>query len=219
MGYLREVCEDETMNSRAMRGNCIPLALCCSNVVNERLYAMNDDEFSLIFLQERLLLSVLPRHVAMEMKADIAGKPKDTMFHKIYIQRHENVRWVTPRVSRREDIKKKRKKEEKEKKISQRFSVVIKFRLIVVNDSFCTVWLPFGHLSSMKFELHVWRFEIVRSEVWNFLFEGLRAFVWKFRSFCLKVWEPLFEGFRVFVSKFEGLRAFVWRFESFCLEV
>ncbi|XP_031369851.1 adenylate cyclase type 6 [Apis dorsata] len=27
----------------------------------------------------------------MEMKADIAGKPKDTMFHKIYIQRHENV--------------------------------------------------------------------------------------------------------------------------------
>ena len=45
-----------------------------------------------LFSQERLLLSVLPRHVAMEMKADIAGKPKDTMFHKIYIQRHENVR-------------------------------------------------------------------------------------------------------------------------------
>ncbi|CAH1788216.1 unnamed protein product [Owenia fusiformis] len=41
--------------------------------------------------QERLLLSVLPRHVAMEMKSDIAGKPKDTMFHKIYIQRHDNV--------------------------------------------------------------------------------------------------------------------------------
>ena len=30
----------------------------------------------------------------MEMKADIAGAPKDTMFHKIYIQRHDNVRWV-----------------------------------------------------------------------------------------------------------------------------
>lgn len=44
--------------------------------------------------QERLLLSVLPRHVAMEMKADIAGNAKDTMFHKIYIQRHENVRSV-----------------------------------------------------------------------------------------------------------------------------
>ncbi|XP_065559206.1 adenylate cyclase type 5-like isoform X2 [Artemia franciscana] len=41
--------------------------------------------------QEQLLLSVLPRHVAMEMKADIAGKQKDTMFHKIYIQKHENV--------------------------------------------------------------------------------------------------------------------------------
>lgn len=42
--------------------------------------------------QERLLLSVLPRHVAMEMKADIAGQPKEEQFHKIYIQRHENVR-------------------------------------------------------------------------------------------------------------------------------
>uniref|UniRef100_A0A1B0A6Z0 adenylate cyclase n=1 Tax=Glossina pallidipes TaxID=7398 RepID=A0A1B0A6Z0_GLOPL len=41
--------------------------------------------------QERLLLSVLPRHVAMEMKDDIAGQPRDTQFHKIYIQRHDNV--------------------------------------------------------------------------------------------------------------------------------
>ena len=40
---------------------------------------------------------VLPRHVAMEMKADIAGKPRDSnsQFHKIYIQRHENVRYNT----------------------------------------------------------------------------------------------------------------------------
>lgn len=45
-----------------------------------------------IFSQERLLLSVLPRHVAMEMKADIAGQPKQEQFHKIYIQKHENVR-------------------------------------------------------------------------------------------------------------------------------
>ncbi len=44
------------------------------------------------YLQERLLLSVLPRHVAMEMKADIAGIPTDKQFHKIYIQKHENVR-------------------------------------------------------------------------------------------------------------------------------
>ena len=28
----------------------------------------------------------------MEMKADIAGAVTDTMFHKIYIQRYENVR-------------------------------------------------------------------------------------------------------------------------------
>ena len=48
----------------------------------------------LINFQERLLLSVLPQHVAMEMKADIAGNTKDSMFHKIYIQRHDNVRFV-----------------------------------------------------------------------------------------------------------------------------
>ncbi|XP_038116200.1 adenylate cyclase type 6 isoform X1 [Culex quinquefasciatus] len=41
--------------------------------------------------QEQLLLSVLPRHVAMEMKNDIAGQPQEAQFHKIYIQRHENV--------------------------------------------------------------------------------------------------------------------------------
>ncbi|CDQ66895.1 unnamed protein product [Oncorhynchus mykiss] len=40
--------------------------------------------------QERLLLSVLPRHVAMEMKADINAKKEDMMFHKIYIQKHDN---------------------------------------------------------------------------------------------------------------------------------
>jgi len=44
--------------------------------------------------QERLLLSVLPRHVAMEMKADIEGDKSRqyTQFSKIYIQRHVNVR-------------------------------------------------------------------------------------------------------------------------------
>ncbi|XP_031421655.1 adenylate cyclase type 6 isoform X2 [Clupea harengus] len=41
--------------------------------------------------QERLLLSVLPRHVAMEMKADINAKKEHMMFHKIYIQKHDNV--------------------------------------------------------------------------------------------------------------------------------
>ncbi|KAK7878486.1 hypothetical protein WMY93_030322 [Mugilogobius chulae] len=41
--------------------------------------------------QERLLLSVLPRHVAVEMKEDINAKKEDMMFHKIYIQKHDNV--------------------------------------------------------------------------------------------------------------------------------
>ncbi len=51
------------------------------------------------------MLSVLPRHVAMEMKADIAGKPTDTQFHKIYIQKHENVRYgVRQRHSLPEDL-------------------------------------------------------------------------------------------------------------------
>lgn len=47
-----------------------------------------------IYSQERLLLSVLPRHVAMEMKDDIAGKPQEAQFHKIYIQQYDNVRYA-----------------------------------------------------------------------------------------------------------------------------
>ena len=39
---------------------------------------------------ERLLLSVLPQHVAHEMKQDIMS-PVSGQFHKIYIQRHEQV--------------------------------------------------------------------------------------------------------------------------------
>jgi adenylate cyclase 1 len=39
---------------------------------------------------ERLLLSVLPQHVAMEMKNDILS-PVEGQFHKIYIQKYENV--------------------------------------------------------------------------------------------------------------------------------
>ncbi len=52
-------------------------------------------------LQERLLLSVLPRHVAMEMKADINAKKEDMMFHKIYIQKHDNVRYTNAKTSTR----------------------------------------------------------------------------------------------------------------------
>ena len=40
-----------------------------------------------------MLLSVLPQHVAVEMKGDIMS-PVEGQFHKIYIQRHENVRSV-----------------------------------------------------------------------------------------------------------------------------
>uniref|UniRef100_A0A4W2CPL2 adenylate cyclase n=1 Tax=Bos indicus x Bos taurus TaxID=30522 RepID=A0A4W2CPL2_BOBOX len=39
---------------------------------------------------ERLLMSLLPRNVAMEMKEDFL-KPPERIFHKIYIQRHDNV--------------------------------------------------------------------------------------------------------------------------------
>lgn len=38
-------------------------------------------------------MSLLPRNVAMEMKEDFL-KPPERIFHKIYIQRHDNVRWV-----------------------------------------------------------------------------------------------------------------------------
>ncbi|XP_076839888.1 adenylate cyclase type 6 isoform X2 [Brachyhypopomus gauderio] len=50
-----------------------------------------NQEDTFLWKQERLLLSVLPRHVAMEMKADISAKKEDMMFHKIYIQKHDNV--------------------------------------------------------------------------------------------------------------------------------
>ena len=42
--------------------------------------------------QERLLQSVLPEHVAREMKDDIMS-PVEGQFHKIYIRKHENVRY------------------------------------------------------------------------------------------------------------------------------
>lgn len=41
--------------------------------------------------QERLLLSVLPRHVAVKMRQDL-GSTASEPFKKIYMSRHENVR-------------------------------------------------------------------------------------------------------------------------------
>ncbi|XP_072902223.1 adenylate cyclase type 5 [Hemitrygon akajei] len=54
--------------------------------IQARLHSQKENQ-----QQERLLLSVLPRHVAMEMKADINAKQEVMMFHKIYIQKHDNV--------------------------------------------------------------------------------------------------------------------------------
>lgn len=48
--------------------------------------------FSLfILLQERLLLSVLPEHVAVKMRQDLGSEASEP-FKKIYMSRHENVR-------------------------------------------------------------------------------------------------------------------------------
>uniref|UniRef100_A0A8C9VJY3 adenylate cyclase n=1 Tax=Scleropages formosus TaxID=113540 RepID=A0A8C9VJY3_SCLFO len=53
--------------------------------IEERLRLEDENE-----KQERLLMSLLPRNVAMEMKEDFL-KPPERIFHKIYIQRHDNV--------------------------------------------------------------------------------------------------------------------------------
>ncbi|XP_062251808.1 adenylate cyclase type 1 [Platichthys flesus] len=55
------------------------------NCIEERLKLEDENE-----KQERLLMSLLPRNVAMEMKEDFL-KPPERIFHKIYIQRHDNV--------------------------------------------------------------------------------------------------------------------------------
>uniref|UniRef100_A0A8C6PX28 Adenylate cyclase type 1 n=1 Tax=Nothobranchius furzeri TaxID=105023 RepID=A0A8C6PX28_NOTFU len=55
------------------------------NCIEEKLRMEDENE-----KQERLLMSLLPRNVAMEMKEDFL-KPPERIFHKIYIQRHDNV--------------------------------------------------------------------------------------------------------------------------------
>ncbi|XP_073727840.1 adenylate cyclase type 1b [Misgurnus anguillicaudatus] len=55
------------------------------NCIEEKLHMEDENE-----KQERLLMSLLPRNVAMEMKEDFL-KPPERIFHKIYIQRHDNV--------------------------------------------------------------------------------------------------------------------------------
>lgn len=56
------------------------------NCVAARLEIQDENE-----KLERLLLSVLPQHVAMQMKNDILS-PVAGQFQRIYIQKHENVR-------------------------------------------------------------------------------------------------------------------------------
>ncbi|KAI6222383.1 Adenylyl cyclase V [Aphelenchoides fujianensis] len=41
--------------------------------------------------QENILLSVLPKHIANDMKKDIDNSENTQMFHKIYIQKHNNI--------------------------------------------------------------------------------------------------------------------------------
>lgn len=81
---------------------CLLILICCSEKVFLCVYLYTC--FTCVrvisnLIQERLLLSVLPRHVAMEMKADINAKKEDMMFHKIYIQKHDNVRYTNAKTS------------------------------------------------------------------------------------------------------------------------
>lgn len=45
--------------------------------------------------QEEILLSVLPKQIAIDVRKNIDRNPKkNTMFHKIYIRKHDNIRFV-----------------------------------------------------------------------------------------------------------------------------
>ncbi|KAI1705680.1 adenylate and guanylate cyclase catalytic domain-containing protein [Ditylenchus destructor] len=54
--------------------------------VESRIQLTRDNE-----KQENILLSVLPKHIANDMKKDIDRNQEATMFHKIYIQKHNNI--------------------------------------------------------------------------------------------------------------------------------
>lgn len=46
--------------------------------------------------QEDILLSVLPRHIANDVRKDRAVEGQSaTMFHKIYIRKHDIIRYVS----------------------------------------------------------------------------------------------------------------------------
>uniref|UniRef100_A0A7E4V1G9 adenylate cyclase n=1 Tax=Panagrellus redivivus TaxID=6233 RepID=A0A7E4V1G9_PANRE len=54
--------------------------------VENRLNLIRENE-----KQEKILLSVLPKHIAHEMKKDIEGGTEESMFKKIYIRKHTNI--------------------------------------------------------------------------------------------------------------------------------
>ncbi|XP_023160505.1 adenylate cyclase type 3 isoform X2 [Drosophila hydei] len=54
--------------------------------------------------QERLLLSVLPKHVAIKMREDL-GSSSSEAFKKIYMSRHENVRYVQQKANSPVDMR------------------------------------------------------------------------------------------------------------------
>ncbi|KAI6200887.1 Adenylyl cyclase V [Aphelenchoides besseyi] len=54
--------------------------------VEKRIQLVRDNE-----KQENILLSVLPKHIANDMKKDIDNNADTQMFHKIYIQKHNNI--------------------------------------------------------------------------------------------------------------------------------
>lgn len=52
-----------------------------------------------VFEQERLVLSILPRFVALEMIADMTSMDDEVLpqqFHKVYIHQYTDVRYGTP---------------------------------------------------------------------------------------------------------------------------
>ena len=52
---------------------------------------MYDKQLYLSSFQERLLLSVFPKHVAMEMKTEILT-PHENLFHNVHVQKYDSVR-------------------------------------------------------------------------------------------------------------------------------
>lgn len=57
--------------------------------VENRIQLLRDNE-----KQDQILLSVLPKHIAHEMKKDFDQSNDPVQFHKIYIQKHDNIRYV-----------------------------------------------------------------------------------------------------------------------------